>query len=101
MELLWGLITSLITILIPIYALTGLPYNVDMIIECDLNFLPFNRESGQDEGFLPGLAVAPPPHRFVRGREGDHLFIYLSLNGNNPIQLDEYTKITQKMTSIF
>ena len=97
----WGKITILITILIPIYALTGLPYNVDMILECDLNFLPFNRESGQDNGILPGLAVAFPPRRVARGREWDHLFIYLSLNGNNPIQLDEYTKITQKMTDSF
>ena len=91
----------MITRLLPIYARSGLTYNVNMTVECDLNFLPFNRESGQDKSSLPGLAIASPPRRVVRGREGDQLFIYLSLNGNNPIQLDEYTKITEKMTASY
>ena len=90
-----------ITRFIPIYACYGLTYNVNMTVECDLNLLPFNRESGKDKNSLPGLAISSPPRRVARGREGDHLFIYLSLNGNNPIQLDEYTKITEKMTGSF
>lgn len=72
-----------------------------MTVELDLNFLPFHRIAGKDWPSLPGLVAAAPSRRAARGREGDHLFIYLSLSGNTPFSSDEYTKLTDKMTGVF
>jgi len=72
-----------------------------MTVELDLNFLPFHRIAGKDWPSLPGLVTAAPSRRVARGREGDHLFIYLSLAGNTPFSSDEYTKLNDKMTEVF
>jgi hypothetical protein len=72
-----------------------------MTVELDLNFLPFHRIAGKDWPSLPGLVTAAPSRRAARGREGDHLFIYLSLSGNTSFSSDEYTKLTEKMTGVF
>ena len=50
---------------------------------------------------MPGLVTAAPTRRSARGREGDHLFIYLSLSGNTTFSSDEYTKLIEKMTLAF
>jgi len=70
-------------------------------VNIDLNFLPFHRIAGKDLPSLPGLQTVAPPRRAARGREGDHLFIYLTLAGNTPISSDEYTKIITQMTGSF
>ncbi|OGN73653.1 MAG: hypothetical protein A2X25_14930 [Chloroflexi bacterium GWB2_49_20] len=72
-----------------------------MTVEFDLIFLPFHRIDGKDWPSLPGLMTASPPRRVARGREGDHLFIYLALAGNTPFSSDEYTKIIAQMTAGF
>ncbi|MFH2037941.1 MAG: hypothetical protein ABIJ65_00745 [Chloroflexota bacterium] len=72
-----------------------------MTVDIDLNFLPFHRIKGKDRPSLPGLMTVAPPQRAARGREGDHLFIYLTLAGNKPFSLDEYTKIISQMTGSF
>jgi len=72
-----------------------------MTVDIDLNFLPFHRIAGKDWPSLPGLQTFAPPRRAARGREGDHLFIYLTLAGNTPFSSDEYTKIIAKMTGGF
>ncbi len=78
-----------------------LTYNENMTVDIDLNFLPFHRIAGKDRPSLPGLMTVAPPQRAARGREGDHLFIYLTLAGNKPFSLDEYTKIISQMTGSF
>jgi hypothetical protein len=78
-----------------------LTYNENMTVDIDLNFLPFHRIAGKDRPSLPGLQIVAPPRRAARGREGDHLFIYLALAGNTPFSSDEYTKIITKMTGSF
>jgi len=72
-----------------------------MKVDIDLNFLPFHRIAGKDRPSLPGLHTVAPPRRTARGREGDHLFIYLALAGNTPFSSDEYTKIISQMTAGF
>ena len=72
-----------------------------MTVDIDLNFLSFHRIKGKDKSSLPGLVTVAPPQRAARGREGDHLFIYLTLAGNKPFALDEYTKIISQMTGSF
>ncbi|TFG48091.1 MAG: hypothetical protein E4H33_04790, partial [Anaerolineales bacterium] len=72
-----------------------------MTVDIDLNFLPFHRIAGKDWPTLPGLQTVAPPRRAARGREGDHLFIYLTLAGNKPFSSDEYTKIITQMTGSF
>ena len=72
-----------------------------MAAELDLNFLPFHRSSGKDWPSLPGLMTVVPPRRAARSREGDRLFVYLSLAGNTPISNDEYTKVIDQMTGRF
>ena len=70
-------------------------------MDIDLNFLPFHRIAGKDWPTLPGLQTVAPPRRAARGREGDHLFVYLALAGNTPFSSDEYTKIIAQMTGSF
>jgi hypothetical protein len=78
-----------------------LTYNDAMSAELDLNFLPFYRIAGKDWPSLPGLMTAAPPRRCARGREGDHLFIYIALSGNTPFSSDEYTKVIGQMSGVF
>jgi len=78
-----------------------LTYNDAMTVELDLNFLPFHRIAGKDWPSLPGLLTSAPTRRVARGREGDHLFIYLSLSGNTSFSSDEYTKLVDKMSVVF
>ena len=72
-----------------------------MPAEFDLTFLPFHRLAGRDWPSIPGLLAGEQPRRVGRGREGDHLIIYLALAGNTPITTDEYTKLTAQMNARF
>ncbi len=48
----------------------------------DFHLMPICREAGQDQPGLPGLLSTPAPRRAARGRENDHLILYLEVVGN-------------------
>ena len=72
-----------------------------MAAEFDLNLLPFYRIKGQEWPQLPGLLAVTPPKRAARGREDDHLLVYLTLSGNTPFSSTDYTQIMTQMTQCF
>ena len=47
----------------------------------DLTITPLYRINGQDAANLPGLLALAPPPNAARGRERDHLIVYLLLAG--------------------
>jgi len=59
----------------------------------DLHLLPLVRRDGQDQAELPGLYIAPPPRRSARGRQSDRLILYLSMEGNAPLEGDQLQKL--------
>lgn len=67
----------------------------------DLNLLPFFRIKGQEWPQLPGLLTMSPPRRPARGREGDHLVIYLTFSGNVPISSNEYNQTAAQLSQRF
>ncbi len=67
----------------------------------DLNLLPFFRVKGKEWPQLPGLLAMAPPKRSARGRENDHLVIYLTYSGNVPISSSEYSQITTRLAQRF
>lgn len=67
----------------------------------DLNLLPLNRIAGQDKPSLPGFMIIPVPRKTGRGRDGDRLFVYVTLAGNSPIPHDDYASLLEKMGSSF
>jgi len=69
--------------------------------EFDLNLLPIYRIKGQEWPQLPGLLTMAPPKRAARGREDDHLLIYLTLSGNTPISSIEYNQIMTRVAQRF
>ncbi|MDI6768468.1 MAG: hypothetical protein QMD04_02180 [Anaerolineales bacterium] len=72
-----------------------------MATEFDLNLLSFYRIQGQELPGLPGLLAVSPPRRAARGRQDDHLVIYLNLSGNMPFSSGEYSQITSQMAERF
>ncbi|MFH1908314.1 MAG: hypothetical protein ABIL11_13180 [Chloroflexota bacterium] len=72
-----------------------------MAAEFDLNLIPFYRIQGQEWPGLPGLLAVSPPRRAARGRQDDHLVIYLTLSGNMPFSSGEYSQITSQMAERF
>ncbi|MBU2609452.1 MAG: hypothetical protein KJ606_00685, partial [Chloroflexi bacterium] len=69
--------------------------------EFDLNLISFYRIQGQELPSLPGLLAVSPPRRAARGRQDDHLVIYLNLSGNMPFSSGEYSQITSQMAERF
>ena len=67
----------------------------------DLNLLPFYRIKGQEWPQLPGLLTMTPPRRTARGREDDHLVIYLTFSGNVPISSSEYNQTATQLAQRF
>ncbi len=78
-----------------------LPYNGYVAAEFDLNLLSLYRIQGQEWPSLPGLLAVSPPRRAARGRQDDHLVIYLTLSGNTPFSSGEYSQITSQMAERF
>ncbi|MDP3183944.1 MAG: hypothetical protein Q8M58_01595, partial [Anaerolineales bacterium] len=72
-----------------------------MAAEFDLNLFSFYRIQGQEWPSLPGLLAVSPPRRAARGRQDDHLVIYLTLSGNTPFSSGEYSQITSQMAERF
>ncbi len=72
-----------------------------MAAKFDLKLTPFYRIKGLERPQLPGLMVMAPPKRAARGREDEHLVIYLSFSGNTPLSLSEYNQIASQMAQRF
>ena len=69
--------------------------------ESDLNLFPIYRLKGTEWSQLPGLLTGTPPKRAARGREDDHILIYLTLSGNKPVSSVEYSQIETRMAGDF
>jgi hypothetical protein len=61
-----------------------------VVAEFDFNLFPFYRIQGQEMPQLPGLLVVAPPRHAARGREDDHLLVYLTLSGNARLSTTDY-----------
>jgi hypothetical protein len=67
----------------------------------DLTLLPLYRINGQEQGNLPGLLALMPPPNAARGRERDHLIVYLLLAGNASFSTSEYLQLAQDVGNAF
>jgi hypothetical protein len=76
-------------------------YNYGVTAQFDLNILSFYRVKGQDWPQFPGLLAINPPKRTARGREDDHLLVYLTLSGNIPLTSSEYAQLTSEISGHF
>jgi hypothetical protein len=76
-------------------------YNYEVTAQFDLNILSFYRVKGQDWPQFPGLLAINPPKRTARGREDDHLLVYLTLSGNIPLTSAEYARLTSEVSGHF
>ncbi|MCJ7661361.1 MAG: hypothetical protein MUO67_19600 [Anaerolineales bacterium] len=72
-----------------------------MTASLDLTVLPIVQTVEQDQPSLPGLHVASPPRRSARGRDRDHLVLYLSLSGNAPLGIDQIYELLSKLTTTY
>ncbi len=70
-----------------------------MMSSLDLVLLPLARIGGKERSKLPGVHVAAPPRRAARGRRGDRLFVYLSLEGNAPLSPTEMDRLTAHLAA--
>jgi hypothetical protein len=67
----------------------------------DITLLPIFRSVGKDQTDLPGLYIAEPPRRAARSRRSDHLILYLSLTGNDPISSGKQDQILSRLGHTF
>jgi hypothetical protein len=67
----------------------------------DLNILPIHRINDQELASLPGLLAVTPPRRTARGREQDHLIVYLMLSGNATFSASEVKHLTDNAAKLF
>jgi len=67
----------------------------------DLNLLPLHRLAGQDQTELPGLYAVTPPRRPARGRDADHLVLYLTVTGELGLSPDQQTKLLERLAQTY
>jgi len=67
----------------------------------DLTLLSLYRINGQEWPQLPGLLAQNPPKRHARGRDQDHLIVYLTLAGNVMFSSSEYNQIIGQVSETF
>ena len=67
----------------------------------DLNLLPLHRLAGQDQTELPGLYAVTPPRRPARGRDADHLVLYLTVTGELSLSPDQQTKLLERLAQAY
>jgi hypothetical protein len=67
----------------------------------DLTITPIYRLTGQEAPALPGLLALLPPPNAVRGRERDHLIVYLLLAGTASFSTGEYMQVAQDAADMF
>jgi hypothetical protein len=63
----------------------------------DLNLLPLHRLAGQDQPELPGLYAVTPPRHPARGRDADHLVLYLTVTGELGLLPEQRTKLFERL----
>lgn len=63
----------------------------------DLYILPLARQNGLDQPALPGIYAALPPRRAARGREADHLLLYLTLVGSAPLSAEQLQALLEDL----
>ena len=67
----------------------------------DLHVLPLVKAAEQDQVVFPAVFAASPPRRAARGREKDHLLLYLSLQGKLPIAGDKENILMQHLSKAY
>lgn len=67
----------------------------------DLTLTPLHRLHGREQASLPGLMAITPPHRVARGRDHDHLVIYLQITGNVTASSGEHIQLASRAASAF
>ena len=72
-----------------------------MTASLDLTILPIVQTVKQAQPSLPGLHVASPPRRSARGRDRDHLVLYLSLSGNAPLGTEQIYELLSKLAHTY
>lgn len=72
-----------------------------MAATIDLNLIPYYRIKGQEWPQLPGLLAIHPPRHPARGREDDHLIVFLTLAGNMTFTSAEYNKLVNEAAKKF
>lgn len=72
-----------------------------MTASLDLTILPIVKSVKPEQPSLPGLHVASPPRRTARGRNRDHLLLYLSFSGNAPLGTEQTYELLSKLAQTF
>jgi len=67
----------------------------------DLNLLPLHRLAGQDQPELPGLFAVTPPRHPARGRDADHLVLYLTVTGDLSLTPEQRTKLLERLAQTY
>ena len=67
----------------------------------DLTITPLYRINGQVAASLPGLLALMPPSNAARGRDRDHLMVYLLLAGNSTFSTSEYKQVAHDAADMF
>ena len=67
----------------------------------DFHLMPICREAGQDQPGLPGLLSTSAPRRAARGRENDHLILYLEVVGNAPFPRERIQQALPGLAKIY
>ncbi len=65
----------------------------------DLLVTPLHRRDGQDQSYLPGLYVAPPPRRVARGRNELSLLLQLTVPAELGLTNDQQLRLLEDMAS--
>lgn len=67
----------------------------------DLNLLPLYRQAGDDQSELPGLYAVAPPRRPARGRDADHLILYLTIVGDLGVEAEQRTRLLERLAQTY
>ncbi len=67
----------------------------------DLYLMPICREAGQDQPGLPGLFSSSAPRKAARGRENDHLILYLEVVGNASFPRERLQQVLPGLAKIY
>jgi hypothetical protein len=67
----------------------------------DLSIYPIAYVDGQEQGSLPGVFAAPAPRRAARGRPGELLVLYLTLQGNAPLSAEGMQQMLEKLSQLY
>lgn len=67
----------------------------------DLSIYPIAYVDGQEQGSLPGIFAAAAPRRAARGRPGELLVLYLTLQGNAPLSAEGMQQMLDKLSQLY